>query len=120
MEMLTRSEKMKHFGIHLGSWLLSTSLAFGCGSGIYFLCQYEQQVPTFIHDYNLKQGCLEPVLKGHNPAGFCVLPGKKTQTWFLFIDLMFSLLCQLRLVMKTKQILHQTEHYCLLLTEHNR
>uniref|UniRef100_H3C863 Transmembrane channel-like protein n=1 Tax=Tetraodon nigroviridis TaxID=99883 RepID=H3C863_TETNG len=38
-EMLTRSEKMKHFGIHLGSWLLSTSLAFGCGSGIYFLCQ---------------------------------------------------------------------------------
>uniref|UniRef100_H3D3E8 Transmembrane channel-like protein n=1 Tax=Tetraodon nigroviridis TaxID=99883 RepID=H3D3E8_TETNG len=44
-EMLTRSEKMKHFGIHLGSWLLSTSLAFGCGSGIYFLCQYEQQVP---------------------------------------------------------------------------
>lgn len=53
-EMLTRSEKMKHFGIHLGSWLLSTSLAFGCGSGIYFLCQYEQQVPTFIQDYTLK------------------------------------------------------------------
>lgn len=53
--MLTRSEKMKHFGIRLGSWLLSTSLAFGCSSGIYFLCQYEQQVPTFIQDYTLKQ-----------------------------------------------------------------
>ncbi|CAF87964.1 unnamed protein product, partial [Tetraodon nigroviridis] len=35
-EMLTRSEKMKHFGIHLGSWLLSTSLAFGCGSASIF------------------------------------------------------------------------------------
>lgn len=51
METLTRSEKMKHLGIHLGSWLLSTSLALGCGAGIYFLCQYEQQVPTFIHGY---------------------------------------------------------------------
>lgn len=42
--MLTLSEKMKHFGVHLGSWLLSTGLAFGCGAAIYFLCQYEQQV----------------------------------------------------------------------------
>lgn len=49
--MLTLPEKMKHFGIYLGSWLLSTSLALGCGAGIYFLCQYEQQVPTFLHDY---------------------------------------------------------------------
>lgn len=75
MEMLTRSEKMKQFGIYLGSWLLSTSLAFGCAAGIYFLCQYEQQVPTFIHDYTLEQGCPDPVLEGHNPVGFCVLPG---------------------------------------------
>ncbi|TNM85958.1 hypothetical protein fugu_008229 [Takifugu bimaculatus] len=45
-EMLTLSEKMKHFGVHLGSWLLSTGLAFGCGAGIYFLCQYEQQSTT--------------------------------------------------------------------------
>lgn len=47
-EKLTLSEKMKHFGIHLGSWVLSTGLAFGCGAGIYFLCQYEQQVLTLI------------------------------------------------------------------------
>lgn len=47
-ELLTLSEKMKHFGVHLGSWLLSTGLAFGCGAGIYFLCQYEQQVLTFM------------------------------------------------------------------------
>ncbi|XP_056891021.1 transmembrane channel-like protein 5 [Takifugu flavidus] len=45
-EMLTLSEKMKHFGVHLGFWLLSTGLAFGCGAGIYFLCQYEQQSTT--------------------------------------------------------------------------
>lgn len=43
-EMLTLSEKLKHFGIHLGSWLLSTSLAFGCGISIYYLCQHEQEV----------------------------------------------------------------------------
>uniref|UniRef100_A0A3Q3W118 Transmembrane channel-like protein n=1 Tax=Mola mola TaxID=94237 RepID=A0A3Q3W118_MOLML len=36
-EMLTLSEKLRHFGIHLGSWLLSTSLAFGCGISIYYL-----------------------------------------------------------------------------------
>lgn len=70
--MLTRSEKMRHFGIYLGSWFLSTSLAFGCGSGIHFLCQYEQEVPTFIHDYSLKQGCPD-----HSPVRFCVLWAKK-------------------------------------------
>lgn len=43
-EMLTLSEKLKHFGVHLGSWLLSTGLAVGCGASIYYLCQYEQQV----------------------------------------------------------------------------
>lgn len=43
-EMLTTSEKLKHYGIHLGSWLLSTGLAFGCTASIYFLSQYEQQV----------------------------------------------------------------------------
>lgn len=43
-ELLTLSEKMKQFGVHLGSWLLSTGLALGCGAGVYFLCQYEQQV----------------------------------------------------------------------------
>uniref|UniRef100_A0A3B4VF35 Transmembrane channel-like protein n=1 Tax=Seriola dumerili TaxID=41447 RepID=A0A3B4VF35_SERDU len=43
MELLTLSEKLKHFGVHLGSWLLSTGLAVGCGASIYYLCQYEQQ-----------------------------------------------------------------------------
>ncbi|XP_033829977.1 transmembrane channel-like protein 5 isoform X2 [Periophthalmus magnuspinnatus] len=40
-EQLTSSEKLKHFGIYLGSWLLSTSLTVGCGASIFFLCQYE-------------------------------------------------------------------------------
>lgn len=43
-KMLTPVEKLKHFGVHLGSWLLSTGLAVGCGASIYYLCQYEQQV----------------------------------------------------------------------------
>lgn len=42
-ELLTLSEKLKHFGIHFGFWLLSTGLAVGCGASIYYLCQYEQQ-----------------------------------------------------------------------------
>lgn len=43
-ERLTVSERLRQYGIHLGSWLLSTGLAFGCAAGIYFLCQYEQKV----------------------------------------------------------------------------
>lgn len=43
-ELLTVSETLKHFGVYLGSWLLSTGLAAGCGASIYYLCQYEQQV----------------------------------------------------------------------------
>ena len=43
-ETLKVSEKLKRFGLHLGTWFLSTSLAVGCGAGIYFLCQFEQQV----------------------------------------------------------------------------
>lgn len=43
-ERLTVSERLKQYGIYLGSWLLSTGLAFGCAASIYFLCQYEQQV----------------------------------------------------------------------------
>lgn len=42
-KQLTTSEKLKDFGIYLGSWLLSSSLTFGCGASIYFLCQYEQR-----------------------------------------------------------------------------
>ncbi|TNN63979.1 Transmembrane channel-like protein 5 [Liparis tanakae] len=42
-DLLTFSEKLKHFGVYLGSWLLSTGLAVGCAASIYYLCQYEQQ-----------------------------------------------------------------------------
>uniref|UniRef100_A0A8D0CVH3 Transmembrane channel-like protein n=1 Tax=Sander lucioperca TaxID=283035 RepID=A0A8D0CVH3_SANLU len=34
---LTLSEKLKHFGVYLGFWLLSTGLAVGCGASIYYL-----------------------------------------------------------------------------------
>ncbi|XP_018520346.1 transmembrane channel-like protein 5 [Lates calcarifer] len=54
-ELLTLSEKLKHFGVHLGSWLLSTGLAVGCGASIYFLCQYEQQRATDATDWSLLQ-----------------------------------------------------------------
>uniref|UniRef100_A0A8D3A2J4 Transmembrane channel-like protein n=1 Tax=Scophthalmus maximus TaxID=52904 RepID=A0A8D3A2J4_SCOMX len=37
-ELLTLSEKLKHFGVYLGCWLLSTGLAVGCGASIYYLC----------------------------------------------------------------------------------
>uniref|UniRef100_A0A672GP89 Transmembrane channel-like protein n=1 Tax=Salarias fasciatus TaxID=181472 RepID=A0A672GP89_SALFA len=55
-ELLTRSEKLKHFGVHLGCWILSTGLAVGCGAGVYFLCQYEQKtllVPFVVSLFNL-------------------------------------------------------------------
>nr|XP_046260838.1 transmembrane channel-like protein 5 [Scatophagus argus]XP_046260846.1 transmembrane channel-like protein 5 [Scatophagus argus]XP_046260854.1 transmembrane channel-like protein 5 [Scatophagus argus] len=45
-ELLTLSEKLKHYGIHLGSWLFSTGMAVGCGASIYYLCQYEQKQTT--------------------------------------------------------------------------
>ncbi|CAL8330196.1 unnamed protein product [Lota lota] len=51
---LTPAEKMKHFGIHLGAWFISTSLAFGCGSAIYFLSQYEQQQTADKDDWSLQ------------------------------------------------------------------
>ncbi|XP_017272380.1 transmembrane channel-like protein 5 [Kryptolebias marmoratus] len=40
---LTLSEKLQQYGIHLGCWVLSTSLAVGCGASIFYLCQYEQE-----------------------------------------------------------------------------
>ncbi|XP_035516410.1 transmembrane channel-like protein 5 [Morone saxatilis] len=52
-ELLTLSEKLKHFGVHLGSWLLSTGLAVGCGASIYYLCQYEQQQTTDAANWSL-------------------------------------------------------------------
>ncbi|KAG7214543.1 hypothetical protein INR49_023058, partial [Caranx melampygus] len=55
MELLTLSEKLKHFGVHLGSWLLSTGLAVGCGASIYYLCQYEQQQATDGANWSLLQ-----------------------------------------------------------------
>lgn len=43
-ERLSLSESLKHFGVYLSAWLLSTSLAVGSGASIYYLCQFEQQV----------------------------------------------------------------------------
>ncbi|KAA8595221.1 hypothetical protein FQN60_012356 [Etheostoma spectabile] len=54
-ELLTLSEKLKHFGVYLGFWLLSTGLAVGCGATIYYLCQYEQQQATDISNRSLLQ-----------------------------------------------------------------
>ncbi|XP_034452240.1 transmembrane channel-like protein 5 [Hippoglossus hippoglossus] len=54
-ELLTLSEKLKHFGVYLGSWLLSTGLAVGCGASIYYLCQYEQQRATDAASWSLLQ-----------------------------------------------------------------
>ncbi|XP_078138758.1 transmembrane channel-like protein 5 [Centroberyx gerrardi] len=54
-ELLTLSEKLKQFGVHLGSWLLSTGLAVGCGATIYYLCQYEQQRTTDTASWSLLQ-----------------------------------------------------------------
>ncbi|XP_060907271.1 transmembrane channel-like protein 5 [Labrus mixtus] len=45
-KLLTVSERLKHFGVHLGSWLLSTGLAVGCGISIYYLCLYEEKEAT--------------------------------------------------------------------------
>ncbi|XP_029293700.1 transmembrane channel-like protein 5 [Cottoperca gobio] len=54
-ELLTLSKKLKHFGVYLGSWLLSTGLAVGCGGSIYYLCQYEQQRATDAANWSLLQ-----------------------------------------------------------------
>ncbi|XP_029910927.1 transmembrane channel-like protein 5 [Myripristis murdjan] len=43
-ELLTLSERLKHYGVYLGSWFLSTALAAGCGATVYYLCQYEEEV----------------------------------------------------------------------------
>ncbi|KAE8300934.1 Transmembrane channel-like protein 5 [Larimichthys crocea] len=54
-ELLTLSEKLKHFGIYLGSWFLSTGLAVGCGVGIYYLCIYEKKHTTDAANWSLLQ-----------------------------------------------------------------
>uniref|UniRef100_A0A667XGI8 Transmembrane channel-like protein n=1 Tax=Myripristis murdjan TaxID=586833 RepID=A0A667XGI8_9TELE len=46
-ELLTLSERLKHYGVYLGSWFLSTALAAGCGATVYYLCQYEEEVRRF-------------------------------------------------------------------------
>uniref|UniRef100_A0A8C8DZ58 Transmembrane channel-like protein n=1 Tax=Oryzias sinensis TaxID=183150 RepID=A0A8C8DZ58_9TELE len=43
-KLLTLREKLKHSGIHLGSWLVSTALVAGCAASIFFLCQYEEKL----------------------------------------------------------------------------
>lgn len=52
---LTTSERLKNFGIYFGSWFLSSSLTFGCGAAIYFLCQYEQQHMSDTDGWSLRQ-----------------------------------------------------------------
>ncbi|KAM6942340.1 transmembrane channel-like protein 5 [Lycodopsis pacificus] len=55
-ELLTLSEELKHFGVYLGSWLLSTGLAVGCGASIYYLCHYQQQMlPADAANWSLLQ-----------------------------------------------------------------
>ncbi|CAL8332460.1 unnamed protein product [Merluccius merluccius] len=54
-EGLTTAERMKHFGVQLGAWFISTSLAVGCGSAIYFLSQYEQRQTTDTDNWSLLQ-----------------------------------------------------------------
>uniref|UniRef100_A0A8C7I2J4 Transmembrane channel-like protein n=1 Tax=Oncorhynchus kisutch TaxID=8019 RepID=A0A8C7I2J4_ONCKI len=39
--LLPLTERMKHYGVFLGTWLLSTGMALGCGASVYFLCQYD-------------------------------------------------------------------------------
>ncbi|XP_069036968.1 transmembrane channel-like protein 5 isoform X1 [Lepisosteus oculatus] len=38
------SEKLSHFGIHLGIWLISLSLALGSCAAVYFLCLFNLQL----------------------------------------------------------------------------
>ena len=45
-DQLSSSEKLKRFGVHLGTWLLSTGLAVGASAAIYFLSEFEQKVPV--------------------------------------------------------------------------
>ncbi|XP_031418564.1 transmembrane channel-like protein 5, partial [Clupea harengus] len=42
-DQLSSSEKLKRFGVHLGTWLLSTGLAVGASAAIYFLSEFEQK-----------------------------------------------------------------------------
>ncbi|XP_024259413.2 transmembrane channel-like protein 5 isoform X1 [Oncorhynchus tshawytscha] len=39
--LLPLTERLKHYGVFLGTWLLSTGMALGCGTSVYFLCQYD-------------------------------------------------------------------------------
>ncbi|KAI4833312.1 hypothetical protein KUCAC02_016220 [Chaenocephalus aceratus] len=54
-ERLSLSESLKHFGVYLSAWLLSTSLAVGSGASIYYLCQFEQQRATDSANWSLLQ-----------------------------------------------------------------
>ncbi|KAL1005864.1 hypothetical protein UPYG_G00064920 [Umbra pygmaea] len=43
LALLPLSDRLKHYAVFLGTWLLSTAVAVGCGAAIYFLCQYEKE-----------------------------------------------------------------------------
>ncbi|XP_052383794.1 transmembrane channel-like protein 5 isoform X5 [Oncorhynchus keta] len=51
--LLPLTERLKHYGVFLGTWLLSTGMALGCGASVYFLCQYDTWV-------SLTQNCQPP------------------------------------------------------------
>ncbi|XP_046899636.1 transmembrane channel-like protein 5 [Hypomesus transpacificus] len=40
---LPMSERLKHLGVHLATWVFSTVLALGCGAAVYFLCQFDRE-----------------------------------------------------------------------------
>ncbi|XP_045061151.1 LOW QUALITY PROTEIN: transmembrane channel-like protein 5 [Coregonus clupeaformis] len=40
--LLPLTERLKHYGVFLGTWLLSTGVTLGSGAGVYFLCQYDK------------------------------------------------------------------------------
>uniref|UniRef100_A0A674EL66 Transmembrane channel-like protein n=1 Tax=Salmo trutta TaxID=8032 RepID=A0A674EL66_SALTR len=44
--LLPLTERLKHYGVFLGTWLLSTGMALGCGASVYFLCQYDKSLKT--------------------------------------------------------------------------
>ncbi|MGH0128278.1 UNVERIFIED_CONTAM: hypothetical protein FKN15_034114 [Acipenser sinensis] len=42
--LLTFSQKLARFGIHVAAWLVSTGMAAGCCAGVYFLCCYNMNL----------------------------------------------------------------------------
>ncbi|KAG9337623.1 hypothetical protein JZ751_028380 [Albula glossodonta] len=43
-DKMTMSDKLKQFGIHLGTWFISMGLAAGSCAAVFYLCEYNLQV----------------------------------------------------------------------------